>query len=89
MQTSWLTYKITTKISETEFQESGVEWNYFTDPFSIADYDWPDLKKEMIAGDELWLYSSSDESWKKLSGRCGVCIVRDGEIVKSQLAIMS
>lgn len=89
MHPSWLTYKITTKISETEFQESGVKWNYHTDPCSIAEYDWPDLKKEMITGDELWLYSSSDESWMALGGRCGVCIVRDGEIVKSQLAIMS
>jgi len=89
MQTSWLTYKITTKVSETEFQESGVEWNYYTDPFSIAKYDWPDLKKEMIAEDELWLYSSPNETWAHLGGRCGVCIVRDGEIVKSQLAIMS
>ena len=89
MQTSWLTYKITTKISETEFQKSGVEWNYTTDPFSIATYDWPDLKKEMITGDELWLYSSPDETWGHLGGRYGVCIVRDGEIVRDQVAIMS
>lgn len=89
MQPSWLTYKITTKISDTKFQESGVEWDAFTDPFTIAEYDWPELKKEMIVGDELWLYSSPDETWRMLSGRCGVCIVRDGEIVNGQLAVLS
>lgn len=89
MHPSWLTYKITTKFSDTDFRESKVVWNDFTDPFSIAEYDWPDLKKEMIVGDELWLYSSPDETWKMLSGRCGVCVVRDGKIVSGQLSVLN
>jgi len=89
MKKSWLTYKITTKISDTEFQESGVKWNDYTDPFNLTSFRWDNLKKEMKDGDELWLFSSPDESWIMLSGRCGICIVRDGEIVRSELAIMS
>jgi len=89
MKKSWLTYKIITKISETEFQESGVKWNYHTDPFNLATHHWKNLKVEMKPGDELWLFSSPDESWRMLSGRYGVCIVREGEIVRSELAIMS
>lgn len=38
-------------------------------------------------GDELWRYSSPDESWQAMCGRSGFVIVRAGKIVHEQLVM--
>jgi hypothetical protein len=38
-------------------------------------------------GDELWRYSSSNDSWQNMCGRAGLVIVRAGQIVHEQLVV--
>jgi hypothetical protein len=65
-----------------------------------AEYDWEkgrynptdnpgirDLLNLMTRGDELWWFSSSDESWSHLSGRAGYVVLRNGQQV-AHLTIM-
>jgi hypothetical protein len=39
--------------------------------------------------DELWIYSSSDESWEHLCGSWGLAILRDGKIACHKLFAMN
>jgi hypothetical protein len=39
------------------------------------------LTAEMCAGDELWRWSSSSQSWDRHCGSAGLAIVRSGRIV--------
>ena len=48
-----------------------------------------DFKSKIQEGDELWRFSSPQESWEHLAGRAGICIVRDGEITDSLVTIMN
>lgn len=43
----------------------------------------------MQEGDELWIFSTSDESWKHLAGRAGISLVRDGQVVSSMVTKMN
>ena len=58
-------------------------------PFGFCNQEWEDLKSELKSGDELWVFSSSTQLWENLMGCSGVCIVRNGEIIKSQITLMS
>ncbi len=44
---------------------------------------WKALKQFLRPGDELWEFSSPEESWARLAGLEGLSIVRDKEIVAS------
>jgi len=87
MKTSWLIKMITTKVSESEFKDSKTRTE--SDPFSLEIYNWDNLKSQMKVGDELWVFSSPNDTWRNLSGRAGVCIVRDGEIIKSEVSVLN
>jgi hypothetical protein len=50
---------------------------------------WDPFIAEMIAGDELWRFRSPDHTWASLAGRAGYAIVRDGEIVRSLVTMLS
>jgi len=50
-------------------------------PVRSCDGRWIKLKKLLQADDELWVFSSDEESWRRFAGRAGICIVRHGEIV--------
>lgn len=41
----------------------------------------------MQPGDELWHYSSPDDTWQKMCGRGGFVIIRAGQIVHEQLVV--
>ncbi len=40
-------------------------------------------------GDELWVYCSNPDTWKRLCGRAGFAIVRSGEVVDFYQAIIN
>jgi hypothetical protein len=58
-------------------------------PFGFQYEGWVRLKAMIEPGDELWEFSNSEESWKNLSGRAGICLVRQGEVVYSLVTLMS
>ena len=58
-------------------------------PFGFERGAWVNIRKQIRPGDQLWKFCSSGESWERLSGREGLCIVRDGEIVASIVTCMN
>ena len=50
---------------------------------------WQVLESRMQPGDEIWTFSSPDFFWKKLCGRGGYAIVRDGKVVSTVLTVMN
>ena len=58
-------------------------------PFGFFNHLWNELKAEMIEGDELWLFSSSRKSWTNNCGKGGICIVREGEVYKSLVTVVT
>ena len=58
-------------------------------PFGYCNRDWAELVSLMQDGDELWSYSSSDESWANLAGRMGYVLLRDDEVIAGVLTAMN
>jgi hypothetical protein len=50
-------------------------------PFGFSNHQWRELLAEMQDGDELWTFSTSDESWDNRCGRAGISLVRNGKEV--------
>jgi hypothetical protein len=50
-------------------------------PFGFSNHQWRELLAEMQDGDELWTFSTSDESWDNMAGRAGISLVRNGKEV--------
>ena len=58
-------------------------------PFGFSNGDWSQLLAIMQDGDELWTFSTSEESWKHLAGRAGISLVRNGEVIRSMVTKMN
>lgn len=78
----WLQSKLSLEQVEAQNSVNGV-------PFGGLSDEWIGLKSQMIAGDEIWTFSSSDESWENLAGRAGIALVRDGHPVVAIVTIMN
>lgn len=50
-------------------------------PFGFSHGLWRQLLSKMQPGDELWTFSTSEESWANMSGRAGISLVRNGKEV--------
>ncbi|MCA9663040.1 MAG: FHA domain-containing protein [Myxococcales bacterium] len=50
---------------------------------------WRDLKAYMRPGDALWRFSSPPESWRRLGGRAGLCVVRAGAVIYTLVTEMN
>jgi hypothetical protein len=50
-------------------------------PFGFSNHEWRELLTEMQDGDELWTFTTSDESWDNHAGRAGISLVRNGKEV--------
>jgi hypothetical protein len=48
-----------------------------------------ELAEEMLPGDELWEYGTSDEVWQNLQGEMGFAIVRAGKVIRFDMHIMN
>ena len=83
MHLDWLNSKITVEEAESRFMVQDDKIGAELVPFGFINEHWNAFKAEIIEGDELWLFSSSRESWTNNCGKGGICIVRDGVIVKS------
>lgn len=58
-------------------------------PFGFINARWEKFKAEIRNGDELWVFESPGESWEKLAGRTGFCIVREGRIIDAIITRMN
>jgi hypothetical protein len=58
-------------------------------PFGFMNYAWRNLMQLYKPGDELWIYRSSDESWRHLAGRTGIALVRDGVVIDDVVTLMN
>ena len=58
-------------------------------PFGSCNDAWNQLLAQMQDGDELWTFSTSEESWEHLVGRAGVSLVRHGEVIGSIVTEMN
>jgi hypothetical protein len=50
-------------------------------PFGYCNHQWEALKAKMEPGDEVWFWSTDQESWERLMGWEGMALVRHGEII--------
>lgn len=89
MYIEWLNKQITLNQAETNYLEQDDRISPVPVPFGFYNYQWNQLKAELQDGDELWLFSSPKESWKNMCGRGGICIVRDGEVVKLMVTVLN
>jgi hypothetical protein len=88
----WLTHQITL----AEFEKNGDGADPFADgaPAVLSlggrsSREFDALKVRMLAGDEIWAYSSPPESWAKLCGRAGIALVRDGRPIAHLVTMMN
>lgn len=58
-------------------------------PFGFANADWIEFKSLMQSGDELWFYSSPQESWDELMGTEGYVIIREGKIIAEMVTALN
>ena len=89
MYTEWLTKQITLEQAEIDFLVQDDRISPDPVPFGFNNHHWNQLKSELQDGDELWLFSSPKKTWQNLCGRAGICIVRDGEVIKSMVTMMN
>lgn len=47
------------------------------------------MRLRMLAGDEVWSFSSPKDSWQMLEGRAGVALARSGHVVAYVVTEMS
>ena len=81
MDKNWLQSKLTIEEAEAKhivydkrLGEKGV-------PFGFINEDWKAMIAGMESGDELWEFSSPAATWQNLSGREGIALVRNGEVI--------
>ena len=89
MKKEWLEKEITISEAEAENMVSDPRLGPSPVPFGFDNKEWRALLAKMQAADELWTFSSSDESWEHLCGRAGISLVRNGEIIDSVVTLVN
>ena len=90
---AWLDKKITVEAAEAShpgISDERVErFPDLAKPFGGQSARWDALKAEMRPGDEIWTFSSPEESWRHLAGRSGVALVRQGKVIMTIVTLMN
>ena len=83
----WLVKKITLEELETAMVRNELP-NEKSGVFSLAPLqnitnsdEWKKMKSALIEGDEIWEFCSPGESWKRMMGTTGICVVRNDEVI--------
>lgn len=77
----WLKKKTTIEKAEQDHLVTDKRLGPKPVPFGFINDRWEKFKAGIRIGDELWEFVSPAESWDKLAGRAGFCIVRQGRII--------
>jgi hypothetical protein len=51
--------------------------------------EWREFISQMQLGDQLPRFSSTNEAWRRLAGRAGYAIVREGDVVNAFITMLS
>ena len=89
MHKQWLKEKISVAEAEAAHACSFPGLGPSPVPFGYQNAQWREFVAKMQDADELWTFSSGNESWAHLCGRAGIALVRDGEIVDSIITLMN
>jgi hypothetical protein len=82
MHKSLLIRKASVSEWEAEHMVDGV-------PFGGCNREWVALLAKIQPGDEVWFWSTDDESWRRMMGWEGMALLRAGEVVDSFLTAMN
>lgn len=58
-------------------------------PFGFQNDRWKKLLAQMIDSDEIWEFTTPEESWRAHWGRAGTALVRDGIVIMTILSRLS
>jgi hypothetical protein len=58
-------------------------------PFGGCNREWVAMLGKMEPGDEVWFWSTDEESWRRLMGWEGMALVRAGEVIDSFLTALN
>ena len=58
-------------------------------PFGFLNDAWNQFKSQILPGDKIFDFTTSPESWKKLAGRQGYVLVRDGVVIATFVTLMN
>ncbi len=50
---------------------------------------WKKMKSALIEGDEIWEFCSPGESWARMMGTTGICVVQNDEVIMDIVTIMN
>jgi hypothetical protein len=91
MNPAWLKRKLTVAEAEAEHMVTieAEDKKPAEIPFGYCNQSWVELLAAMNEGDEIWSFSSSDNSWQHLAGREGVALLRNGQVVTAIITCMS
>lgn len=89
MVKEWFKSKTTVEECEKKYLVEDKRLGPAPVPFGFAHRKWLDFKRQIEKGDELWEFSSPLDTWTRLCGREGICIVRDGKIIDSIVTVMN
>lgn len=88
IQKDWLIRKITVEEAEQKNLVTNPRLSTEPVPFGYQNDTWLRVKSRMEEGAELWEFESPGDSWERLSGRAGICLVHDGWILDAVVTKM-
>ena len=88
MKTEWLKRSITVEETEPRHAVQGKRLGPHPVPFGLQYARWLELKSKMVYGDEFRMFRSPSQTWPKKCGRCGIALVRNGEIIDGMITMM-
>ena len=50
---------------------------------------WKKMKASLIEGDEIWEFCSPGESWARMMGTTGICVIRNDEVIMDIVTTMN
>ena len=74
---------------QTSVEELEAEKSSTGKPFGNIHDEWLALKAHIQEGDELWYWTTSEETWSTLCGRAGVALVREKKVIGSLITDMN
>jgi hypothetical protein len=86
---AWLKQKTTVEKAEKDHLVTDRRLGSKPVPFGFINARWEKFKAGIRTVDEIWEFESSGESWDKLAGRAGLCIVREGRIIDAIITRMN
>jgi hypothetical protein len=87
-QRELLKKKYTVAEAEAENMEPDPSRANLLTPFG-GSLKWEKLLSMIQPGDELWSYSTSEDSWKHRAGRAGFVLIRNDEFLFTMLTKMN